>query len=98
MVKLTQLERIPIFMKIFRFIAIMLTFGTFTCHGGGLIHWVSHLLHFHNREDHSFEHKLHKKRERYEAVKRNEEARNQGKEPSQSDIKKEAKAIYKDAV
>lgn len=86
-------------MKIMRSIAIMLTFGTFYCYGGGLILVVSHLFHFHNRKEHSFEDKMHKKRERFEAIRRNAEARKSGKEPSPRDIKKEAKAYFnKDIV
>ncbi len=85
-------------MKMMRSIAIMLTFGTFYCYGGGLIHVVSHLFHFHNRKEHSFEDKMHRKGKRLEAVRRNINARNKGKEISLSDAKKEAKAIMNNEI
>jgi len=85
-------------MKMVRFMAIMLTFGTLDCYGGGLIHVVSHLFHFHNKKNHSWEDKMNERRDRGEAVKRCIEARKQGKKPSKSDIVKEAKAYYNNDI
>lgn len=76
-------------MKIMRSIAIMLTFGTFYCYGGGLKHFLRHLF----VKESSLETKERKKQERMDAVRRNQEARLESKEPSKKDIKKEEKAI-----
>lgn len=85
-------------MTIMRSIGIMLTFGTCYCYAGGLMHTVSHLFHFHNRKEHSFEDKMRKKGTRLEAIRRNINARRQGKEISSSDARKEAVAIMKNEI
>lgn len=76
-------------MKMMRSIAIMLTFGTFYCYGGGLKHILRHLF----VKEHSNKDKERKRQERMDAVRRNQEARIEGKEPSKKDIKEEEKAF-----